>query len=193
MEKKVLFLLYPGFADFEINILSMAFHGNEPYRTVTASLREHLVGGVTGAAGMTVMPQVAIEEVDPNEYEALVIPGGEPLSVLANEQLRRVVQGFHEAGKYLGAICAGPAVLADAGVLDQVSYTTSLTADQNPEYRDVFPWEGKKEEHVVTDGRIVTAIGSAYVEFAGELLEKMEFFEQETEKQEFLNFFKNRV
>lgn len=193
MEKKVLFFLYPGYADFEINILSMAFHGNAPYRTVTAALQEHLAGGVTGAAGMTVMPQVAIEAVDPAEYEALVIPGGNPLPLLANEELRRVVRGFQEAGKYLGAICAGPAVLADAGVLEHVSYTTSLTADENPEYRDVFPWERKREAHVVNDGRIVTATGSAYVEFAGELLETMEFFEQDTEKQDFLDYFKNRV
>lgn len=58
------------------------------------------------------------DEVQAQDYDALVIPGGRaPEYIRLNEQVLAMVRHFAEAGKPIAAICHGPQVLAAAGVL----------------------------------------------------------------------------
>jgi protease I len=57
-------------------------------------------------------------EVRPEDYDALVVPGGRaPEYLRLNEAVLRVVRHFAEAGKPIAALCHGPQILAAAGVL----------------------------------------------------------------------------
>src|ERR687883_1625968 len=57
-------------------------------------------------------------EVRPEDYDALVIPGGRaPEYLRLNEDVVRVVRHFAEANKPIAAICHGAQLLAAAGVL----------------------------------------------------------------------------
>jgi protease I len=59
------------------------------------------------------------DEVEAEEYEALVIPGGRaPEYIRLNEKVLGIVRHFAEADKPIAAICHGPLVLAAAGVLE---------------------------------------------------------------------------
>ncbi|MFH0824198.1 MAG: DJ-1/PfpI family protein [Pseudomonadota bacterium] len=56
--------------------------------------------------------------VKPEEYDALVIPGGRaPEYIRLNKKVQEIVRHFMEAGKPVAAICHGAQVLAAAGVL----------------------------------------------------------------------------
>jgi len=59
---------------------------------------------------------LALEEVDPDEYAAVFIPGGHgPLQDLAPEPAAgRLLTRMHELGRPIGAICHGPAALLAA-------------------------------------------------------------------------------
>ncbi|MDR3737585.1 MAG: DJ-1/PfpI family protein [Terracidiphilus sp.] len=58
------------------------------------------------------------EEVKPEDYDGLVIPGGRaPEYLRLNEAVLDVVRHFANAGKPIAAICHGPQLLAAAGVL----------------------------------------------------------------------------
>jgi protease I len=58
------------------------------------------------------------EEVKPERYDALVIPGGRaPEYLRLNEQMLRLVRHFAEASKPIAAICHGAQLLVAAGVL----------------------------------------------------------------------------
>jgi protease I len=61
----------------------------------------------------------AIEEVDASEYDALMIPGGvgNPDQLRGDENIVSFVRDFFEAGKPVAAICHGPWVLVEAGVV----------------------------------------------------------------------------
>jgi deglycase len=61
----------------------------------------------------------AIEEVDASEYDALMIPGGvgNPDQLRGDENVVQFVQEFFRAGKPVAAICHGPWVLVEAGVV----------------------------------------------------------------------------
>lgn len=56
--------------------------------------------------------------VSPEDYDALVIPGGRaPEYLRLNEQVLKMVRHFANAGKPIAAVCHGPQILAAAGVL----------------------------------------------------------------------------
>ena len=59
------------------------------------------------------------EEVDESEYDALMIPGGvgNPDQLRGDENVVAFVRSFFEAGKPVAAICHGPWVLVEAGVV----------------------------------------------------------------------------
>src|SRR5215216_2583783 len=60
----------------------------------------------------------AVEEVDPAEYDALLIPGGvgNPDQLRGDENMVTFVQEFFNSGKPIAAICHAPWVLVEAGV-----------------------------------------------------------------------------
>lgn len=64
------------------------------------------------------------EGVSPEDYDALVIPGGRaPEYIRLNERVRQIVRHFAEAKKPIAAICHGLQVMAAAGVLEGRSCT----------------------------------------------------------------------
>lgn len=60
-----------------------------------------------------------IEEVDAAEYDALMIPGGvgNPDQLRGDENVVSFVRDFFDEGKPVAAICHGPWVLVEAGVV----------------------------------------------------------------------------
>ena len=60
-----------------------------------------------------------IEEADASEYDGLLIPGGvgNPDQLRGDENVVAFVHDFFEAGKPVAAICHGPWVLVEAGVV----------------------------------------------------------------------------
>ncbi len=57
-------------------------------------------------------------EIKPEDYDALVIPGGRaPEYLRLNARVLEIVQHFAENNKPIAAICHGPQLLAAAGVL----------------------------------------------------------------------------
>jgi protease I len=60
----------------------------------------------------------AFADIDPAQYDALVIPGGRaPEYLRLNGRVIEFVRHFFEAGKPVAAICHGAQILAAAGVL----------------------------------------------------------------------------
>jgi protease I len=58
------------------------------------------------------------DEVEPESYDALVIPGGRaPEYLRLDEQVLAIVRYFAEAQKPIAALCHGPQILTAAGVV----------------------------------------------------------------------------
>ena len=60
-----------------------------------------------------------VEEADASDYDALLIPGGvgNPDQLRADENVVQFARDFFEQGKPVAAICHGPWVLVEAGVV----------------------------------------------------------------------------
>ncbi len=99
----------------------------------------------------------AFSEVDPGQYDALVVPGGRaPEYLRLNPKVLDLVRHFFTAKKPVAAICHGAQLLAAAGVLE------GRTCSAYPACRaEVEIAKGKYAEiaidAAVTDGNLVTA------------------------------------
>jgi protease I len=61
----------------------------------------------------------SFEEIEPEDYDALVIPGGRsPEYLRLNERVLAIVRHFAEANKPIASICHGQQLLTAAGVLE---------------------------------------------------------------------------
>lgn len=64
------------------------------------------------------------DEVEPEDYDALVVPGGRaPEYLRTYDEVLDAVRHFFEADKPVAALCHGPQILAAAGVLDGYEMT----------------------------------------------------------------------
>ncbi|WP_411963206.1 DJ-1/PfpI family protein [Haloferax sp. YSMS24] len=91
-------------------------------------------------------------DIDPAEYDALVVPGGRaPEYLRGYEEVLDTVRHFFDENKPVAAICHGPQILAAAGVLDGYEMT-SYPAVQPEVERAGCTWV----DEVTVDGNLVT-------------------------------------
>jgi protease I len=97
------------------------------------------------------------DEVKPDHYDALLIPGGRaPEYIRLNENVLGIVRHFAEADKPIAAICHGPQVLAAAGLLEGkrcTAYPALMSEVKNARGR----WQETPLDKAVVDGNLVTA------------------------------------
>ena len=126
---------------------------------------------VFGGHAIGVQCDMTIDELDVKDAEMIVLPGGlgGVASIRGCQRALEAVKAVYDSGKYVAAICAGPTVLAELGLLTGVRAT--CYPGQIPNMKDalVVP-----DAACVTDGRIITgtSAGTA-VPFALALIEAL--------------------
>lgn len=77
----------------------------------------HIRGWDQKSWGDTVRVDVGLSEANPEDYDALLLPGGvmNPDRLRMNEEAVEFVRSFVESGKPIAAICHGPWTLIEAG------------------------------------------------------------------------------
>lgn len=75
---------------------------------------------IYGSHGIGVEADIPLEQLDMDELEMVVVPGGLKgvASIRASGRAMEILRLAWERGKYTAAICAGPTVLADLGIPD---------------------------------------------------------------------------
>ena len=105
--------------------------------------------------GKSVDVTKTLDEVSASDYNALLVPGGliNPDKMRTNESALKFVQGFFEVNKPVGAICHGPQVLINAGVVKGRTMTSFKSIEQDMKNAGVN-WV---DEEVVVDNGLVTS------------------------------------
>jgi protease I len=96
-----------------------------------------------------------VEDVDASDYDALMIPGGvgNPDQLRGDENMVSFVRDFFEQGKPVAAICHGPWVLVEAGVVKGRTVTSWPTLQT-----DIRNAGGTwVDQEVVVDSGLVTS------------------------------------
>ena len=108
---------------------------------------------VYGSHAIGVEADMTIDTLDVSDAEMIVLPGGlgGVASIRGCQKALEAVRAVYEKGKYVAAICAGPTVLADLGLLKGVKAT--CYPGQIPNMRDADVVENAA---CITAGRIIT-------------------------------------
>lgn len=174
MSKEILYILLPDYAAHEAVYLAQAiasdeFALKENPRYVNRAVAPTLEP-VMSIGGFRTLPDYSFDTM-PEDYAALVLIGGFGWSTPVTEQVIPIVRSAIEKGKAVGAICNAASFMAKCGFLNAVRHTGNgldqLKSWGGENYTNP---EGYVHSQAVSDGNIVTANGSAALEFAKELL-----------------------
>jgi protease I len=129
------------------------------------TIASSVLGSSLGVLGGEAKIDITLDEVDVDDYDAVVFVGGPGASEYWEDlKAHRIAREAAEEGKIVGAICIAPVTLANAGILNKKQAT-------------VFPSEIKdlvngnaiySDKHVVRDGNIITADGPRSAKKFGE-------------------------
>jgi 4-methyl-5(b-hydroxyethyl)-thiazole monophosphate biosynthesis len=124
-----------------------------------------------GAHNIPIVTDCLIDEVDVNELDMIVLPGGwGGTQILAeNPSVQSMLKQMQQDDKHIGAICAAPYALDAAGVLSD-NYTCY------PSIENKIRLEGyNNDQHTIIDGKIMTSqgVGTAIC-FALEIIKTLE-------------------
>ncbi|PKG27070.1 glutamine amidotransferase [Cytobacillus horneckiae] len=163
-KKRALLLVFEGYCEFEIApAISMI---SNRYELFTISNNRE---AVRSEAGLLTVPTITFSEANVEDYELLIIPGGDMLPIVNDEKYYQWVHDFCGKKRVIAAICSGPYVLARSNLLESIPYTVTLSKEQR-KFLGVFKEAYFTYEPIVRSSPyILTAQGHAYVEFAIEL------------------------
>jgi len=111
-------------------------------------------GEMRGKRGYKVTADKSLEEINPDDYDMLVLPGGKaPEAVRREVKALRIARDFFDNDKPVAAICHGPQVLVSAGLMKGRRATCYKTvADEVKGAGALY-----EDSEVVTDGNLVTS------------------------------------
>jgi 4-methyl-5(b-hydroxyethyl)-thiazole monophosphate biosynthesis len=167
MAKSVLTLLADGFEEIEATAPIDLLRRAEAEVTV-ASCSDSL--DVTGRSTITLRADTLLSHIpEPLAFDLLVLPGGPAVFELRKRpEIIDLIRDFADTGKPIGAICAAPLLLLDAGVITSDSTCTAhgSTEEEIPQL--------SKSKAVVQDGKIITSRGAGTaVEFGLSLIKEL--------------------
>ena len=152
---KALVFLAPGFEEIEtstvVDVLRRA--------GVEVTVAGLVSGAIEGGHAMKFVADKSVDEIAVKDFDAVICPGGNPgyKNLRKNSRVLAIVKDAFEAGKLVAAICAGPAVLSDAGILKNRNCTIFPGMENELKKGGGKP----KSDLVVEDGNIVTSQGPA--------------------------------
>ncbi len=131
---------------------------------------------VTTMGGLRLRPDLHISELNLEDIAALVLPGGETWGS-DHAAILRIAEKLLEMGTPVAAICGATLGLARAGLLDGVPHTSNAPEylSSTPEYNGAAHYRAEK---TMSSENVITAPGTAPIDFAKAVFERLEFFPQ---------------
>jgi protease I len=155
--KTLLIIAKKDFRDEELFDTQDALE-SQGIETVIASSE---VGSCEGVLGGTAEATLALRDVKPEDYDAVLFIGGGGSSVFFNDPKAHEIA---KKAKVLGAICIAPSTLANAGLLKGKRVTSYPSEKINLESKGAI----FESDDVVIDGKLVTANGPKAARLFGE-------------------------
>lgn len=174
MNNEILYILLPDYAAHEAVYLSQAIASDEFALKENPKYLNKVVATtlepVKSIGGFRTLPDYSFETI-PDDYAAIVLVGGFGWGTPLADRVIPIIRHALEKGKVVGAICNGASFMAKCGFLNHVRHTGNgleqLKIWGGDNYTNP---DGYVNAQAVSDRNIVTANGSATLEFAKELL-----------------------
>lgn len=115
-EARILIIAANGFEQSELMVPRDELKGAGATVEIASPDGQPIRGWKDKDWGDTVTADLALADVQPDRYQALVIPGGQinPDILRVDDNAMRVVRAFVDSGKVVAAVCHGPWLLVEA-------------------------------------------------------------------------------
>ncbi len=125
---------------------------------------------VKGAHNITIKTDIIIDDVNEEDMELLMLPGGPGHEELdKDEKVHKLIDYANKEGLYIAAICASPSILGKKGLLNGKKATCFPGFEQYLACAEVV------SDKVIVDGKIITGKGAgAAAEFGFEIVKLLQ-------------------
>jgi protease I len=154
--KKVAFLLETHYENLDYAHIVRILQESGVINTVFGPV----LSTIFGKGGRHASADKTFEDLDANEYDAVIIPGGDsPFQLRKNQKVLNFIKEMYTRGKLIGAIGTAPIVLFAAGILTDISVTAGPKILEELEAAKVKI----DPQGVVTDKNIITCKSDAFL------------------------------
>ena len=167
-EVKILLILAKGFEDIEaVTVIdACGWTSYKPDIVDVTLVTSGLHDRVSGRYGITIEPDVLVDEVDAKEFDAVVLPGGfdsHGYEEAYDERILSIIRDVHSRGGVIATMCVGALPVAKAGLLNgkrAATYPFSRNHDRFEMLRSFGA--SAADGPVVIDDRIISSTGPAH-------------------------------
>ncbi|MBU7026284.1 MAG: DJ-1/PfpI family protein [Theionarchaea archaeon] len=131
MVEKLLTIVYPGFAEWEVVFPLFCVYPAIEYQFCTVKEKQ-----VRSAMGFEIEAMWTLTDVNPEDFEGVYLPGGIdpveqhfPRKLGENQELLSLLQRAADHGKVVAALCGALLVLGAAGLLHGKRFVCDITED----------------------------------------------------------------
>ncbi|WP_282034574.1 type 1 glutamine amidotransferase family protein [Metabacillus indicus] len=176
--KRAFLYVFNTMSDWEYGYLIAELNSGRYFKKDAAPLKVMTVGAnkeiITTMGGLSIKPDISLDECTFEGNDLLILPGGTTWSEDIHQPILERVEVALKLGTIVAAICGAVEGLANMGYLDARKHTSN-----NLEYTKMIcpNYKGEKFYELgsaVSDENLVTASGIAPLEFAMEVLTKLD-------------------
>ncbi len=172
---KAYVFVFDGLADWEPALALCELRKSGRLEVLAAG---HSRESVVTMAGLKVLPDATLDEIDPQETAIFILPGGDRWEDGPDQKVDELLQRLHAQKILIGALCAATLEIARAGLTAGVRHTSNskkYLKKMVPAYQDEDHYV---DELAVTDDKIITASGLGSVEFAREVIRELGIYNE---------------
>lgn len=182
--EKVYLYVFNTMSDWEYGYLIAELNSGRYFKKHLAPIKVITLGAnkeiVTTMGGLSIKPDISLNECNFDSNVLVILPGGNTWGEAIHQPILKKVGEALKIGTIIAAICGATEGLANMGYLDSRTHTSNSLEYLKmvcPNYKGENYYEMKP---VVTGDNLVTASGVAPLEFAMEVLKKLDVFTPDT-------------
>ncbi|KIL80114.1 type 1 glutamine amidotransferase family protein [Bacillus badius] len=182
--KKAYLYVFHTMSDWEYGYLIAELNSGRYFKQGIAPLKVVTVGttkeSIMTMGGVNIKPDISLDECTVGSKDLIILPGGNTWREEIHQPILKTIGAALKLGTVVAAICGATEGLATMGYLDSRKHTSNSLEYMKmvcPDYKG----EGFYEMGpAVSDKNLVTASGVAPLEFAMEVLKKLDVFAPDT-------------
>jgi len=189
MSKKIYIFLFDGYSDWEISYVTPEISKHPDFELIYFSKDGNLVSSM---GGLQVKPNISLAEINTDEVDMLILPGGTAWEKDENNEINQLVNDLYTKKVTIASICAATTYLGKMGFLNNLKHTSNdlyYLKGTVPQYSGESSYINSL---AVSDENIITANGVAPIEFASEIFKKLNLYTG-NDLEKWFQLFKNGI